>query len=79
MEEIARQDYQLCEELQRYVDEGKSYETISALLKQKYPSIGRGLSARSVRRFCVSNNISKKKGPELDMIVAQSVSEVCML
>ena len=54
MEEIARQDSHVCEELQRYVDEGKSY----ALLMQKYPSICR---ARSVRRFCSSNNISKKK------------------
>ena len=76
MEEITQQDSPICEELQRYVDEGKSYETISSLLKQKYPSIDRGLSARSVRRFCSSNKISKKQGPQLDVIVAQSVSEV---
>ena len=50
--------------------------TYCTLLKQKYPSIGRGLTAPSVRRFCSSNKILKKKGPQLDLIVAQSVSEV---
>ena len=54
----------------------KSYESISALLKQTYPLIGYGLPARSVRRFCSSNKILKKKGPQLDVIAAQSVSEV---
>lgn len=79
METIAEQDSNIQERLQRYVDEGKTYEMISDILKDEYPSVIRGLSARSVRRFCASKGISKKKGAQLDAAVAQSVSEVCQL
>ena len=77
MEMIAEQDSDIRGKLQHYIDEGKTYEIISDILKDEYPSITRGLSARSVRRFCASNGISKKKGAQLDAVVAQSVSEVC--
>lgn len=76
MEEIAQRDAGIRETLQRYIDEGKSYKTISHVLKNNYPSIARGLSTRSVRRFCAQNQISKKKAPQLDAVIAQSVLEV---
>ena len=76
MEMIAEQDSDIRGKLQ-HIDEGKTYEIISDILKDEYPSITRSLSARSVRRFCASNRISKKKGAQLDAVVAQSVSEVC--
>ena len=40
---------------------------------QRYPTIKRGLSLRSVGRFCTKNGISD---PELDTIVEKSVKEV---
>ena len=66
----------LLQTLQDMVDEGKTYEQISETLQTSYPSVTRGLSARSVRRFCASYGITKKKGADLDLIVAHSVSEV---
>ena len=76
MDKLARQNPDICETLQRYIDEGKSYQLISETLSCLYPSTRRGLSARSVRRFCAANGISKRKGNQLDGIVAQGVSEV---
>ena len=75
IETIAEQDWNIQERLQCYIDEGKTYEMISDILKDEY-SVIRGLSARSVRRFCASKAISKK-GARLDAAVAQTVSEVC--
>lgn len=49
MEMIAEQDSDIRGKLQHYIDEGKTYEIISDILKDEYPSITRGLSARSVR------------------------------
>ena len=49
------------------------------MLQSANVSANRGLSARSVRRFCAANGITKRKGADLDGIVAQSVSEVSVL
>lgn len=61
--------------IRKLVYEGKSHEEISEILKTTYPSIVRGLSARSVRRFCL-NDIHRCKHGELDAIVDKCVSEV---
>ena len=75
MEALLEQDGDLPQKLQAFIDEGKTYEEISQLL-QSNVSVIRGLSARSVRRFCTDRGITKRKGADLDEIVAQSVSEV---
>ena len=56
--------------------EGKSHEQISEILKATYPSIVRGLSVRSVRRFCSMNNIHRCKNSRLYEIIEECVSEV---
>ena len=55
---------------------GMTHEKISAVLKNQFPSQHRGLSERSVRRFCAVNGIHKPRGQELDAIVTESVAEV---
>ena len=62
--------------IRKLVYEGKSHEEISEILKTTYPSIVRGLSVRSVRRFCLNNDIHRCKDSELDMIVDKCDSEV---
>lgn len=76
MDGLKNQDPDLFENLQKMVDEGKTYEQISNALQMSYTSVTRGLSARSVRRFCALHGIAKKKGPDLDLVISQSVSEV---
>ena len=48
---------------------------ISEELQKQYPD-RRDLSARSVRRFCKKENITKITENEIDEVVAQSVDEV---
>lgn len=64
---------------QKVVVERKSFEVVSQELKQAYPNITRGLSSRSVRRFCNLNGIhttSRLSDENLDRVVASSVSMV---
>ena len=60
----------------KLVHEGKSPEEISEILKATYPSIVRGLSVRSVRRFSSTNDIHRCKDSTLDEIVEEWVSEI---
>ena len=76
MEEILRQDPDIPETLQSLIDQGKTYQEISDILKATHSSVHRGLSARSVRRFCASRGISKRTDAELDAIIADSVAQV---
>ena len=76
MDALLEEDEDLQQKLQIFIDEGKTYEEISQLLQSTNVSIIRGLSARSVRRFCANHGIMKRKGSDLDEVVAQSVSEV---
>ena len=78
MEEILRQDPDILDTLQTLVDQGKTYQEISDILKTAHSSVHRGLSwsARSVRRFCSSQGISKRTDAELDAIIAGSVAQV---
>lgn len=48
-------------------------------LQAAHPSVQRGLSARSVRRFCSTRGISKRTNAELDAIVSETVSQVNLL
>ena len=78
MDALRELDEDLPEKLQALIDQGKTYEQISGILQTQSANVSanRGLSARSVRRFCAANGIRKRKGADLDGIVAQSVSEV---
>ena len=62
--------------VKKLVYEGKSHEEISEILKATFPIIVRGLSVRSVRRFCSMNDIHRCKDSRLDEIVEECVSEV---
>lgn len=55
-----------------------TYSAIAAQLQQRYPT-ARGLSARSVRRYCNDNNISRSSrlnSSEVDDAVERAVSAV---
>ena len=78
MEAVEQVDADIVERLQSLIDRGMSYEEISHFLCTRHPSISRGLSARSIRRFCASRGISKRKETELDHIISQSISEVSL-
>ena len=62
--------------VKKLVYEGKSHEEISEILKATYLSIVRGLSVRSVRRFCSKNGIHCCEDSRLDEIIKECVSEV---
>lgn len=63
------------------VDDRKSHRDISDELRRRYPST-RGLSARSVRRFCETHDIhstSRVSDLELDAYVRNGVARVSVL
>ena len=63
----------------KVVDERKSYETVSQELKSAYPSLTRGLSARSIRRYCSDHGIqstSRLTDAQMDRVVAAQVAKV---
>lgn len=56
----------------------KTHEEISKILQDQYPAM-RGLSSRSVKRYCHTHNIhatSRLSKPELTRVVATAVSQV---
>ena len=55
---------------------GMTYKEISARLQQACPQV-RGLSERSVRRFCKENGIEKMNDAEVDDVIEEVVEEVC--
>lgn len=62
----------------KVVIERKTYDEISRELQYCYPTL-RGISARSVRRYCSINGIqrtSRMGDHELDRVVATSISKV---
>ena len=64
---------------QKVVIERKSFRVVSQELKEAYPNFTRGLSSRSVRRFCNRIGIhgtSRLTDANLDRVVASSVSMV---
>ena len=54
--------------IEAMVRTGMSHESISNYLRCCYPHVS-GLSARSVRRFCRTNNITRITNDELDHMV----------
>ena len=64
---------------QKVIVERMSYHAISSELGELYPNIARGLSPRSVRRFCNQIGVrrtSRLQANELDRVVSTCVSEV---
>ena len=62
--------------------ERKSYEIISAELKNEYPRIPLGLSARTIRRFCNDWGIhatSRLTASQLDRVVSSSITKVSLI
>ena len=52
-----------------------SHKKISEELQGRFPAM-KGLSERSVRRFCLKHGLHKPRGADLDEIVKDSVKEV---
>ena len=62
----------------KVVSERKAYDQISRELQHCYPSV-RGISARSVRRYCSINGIkrtSRMADHEIERVVATNIAEV---
>ncbi len=58
--------------------EGKTFQEISNLLKQMYPR-KRGLSVRTVKRFCSLHGIHKRLGlsdDQVDRVVKNAINKV---
>ena len=65
-------------DIRRMVEEGISHSEISYRLRRRHPGV-RGLSERSVRRFCFEHDIHSNSGVsnrELRQIVEAGVREV---
>ena len=64
---------------QKVVEERKSYKEISVELRREYTHLIRGLSARSIRRYCHEKDIhpsSRLTESQLDRVVSSSVAKV---
>ena len=62
----------------KIIEEGITFEDLSVLLKQLYPNY-KGLSVRSLQRFCKQEDIHKTSRIEdamLDDVVKESVEQV---
>ena len=55
--------------------QGMTHREISEEFASRFPAM-KGLSERSVRRFCQKQGIHKPRGADLDEIVRDSVEEV---
>lgn len=63
------------------VTQGKTHSEVSLLLKEAFPD-KRGLSSRSVRRFCSENGIhlqNRMSNDELEQCTKDVVARVCIL
>ena len=58
---------------------GFTYKEVSEELERKYPHIQKGLSSRSVRRYCQIHKLKKLKDDELDQVVDEAIDEVMHL
>ena len=69
-----------CENLiRRRVQSRVTYSQISLEMQQLYPGV-RGLSSRSIRRFCSERRIhysSQLSSAQVEELVEQSVAQVC--
>ena len=62
--------------LEQWVKQRLSFEEISDNLKGLYPNISRGLSVRSVRRYCKQNGLKRPSLNEVDALVETATNEV---
>jgi hypothetical protein len=61
------------------LEENRSHSDVSEVLKAVFPTVTRGLSWRSVRRYCERNNIhrtSRLHGDVVDRLVLTNVQKV---
>ena len=61
------------------VEERRSHQDVSVILKEKFPYLSQGLSSRTVRRFCKTHNIhrtSRLEGGAVDRIVRTAIQKV---
>ena len=66
---------------EKILKERKSYMMVSHELQQLYPGL-RGLSPRSVRRYCQEKAIyptSRLSDAQLDAVITISVAQVCLI
>jgi len=59
--------------------DGKTHAEVSSELKRRLPTLSRGLSSRSVRRFCLAHRIqatSRLSDSALDRLIFTSVQRV---
>ena len=62
--------------VRNWIEERLSYERTCERLKDVYPNISRGLSARSVRRYCKKLGITRQNDEEIDHVIGGAVKEV---
>ena len=65
---------------QMVVNEKRSHKYVSEKMKRMFPHLSRGLSIRSIRRYCAAKNIhSTSRLPDyaIETIVKMSVDRVC--
>ena len=59
--------------------QGKTHKEVGEILRQGYPGV-EGLSERSVRRYCTTNNIQRHDSgltsADLDNVVASAIAKV---
>ena len=65
--------------VQRMMDGGLNYKQISVELRGLYPSVSRGLSERSVRRYVQKNNMRAVSKHHKLEAVQKAVSEVSII
>ncbi len=63
------------DEVGEMVLRGMTHREISEEFKGRFPNM-KGLSERSIRRFCQKHGLHKPRGADLDAIVKDSVEEV---
>ena len=73
---IKRSDRMEPNEVAGMVLRGMSHREISKELKSRFPHAVKGLSERSVRRFCQKHCLHKPCSADIDEIVRDSVLEV---
>ena len=64
--------------IQRLVENGSTHKSIAEELRDRFPNV-RGISARSVRRFCAANSLhatSRLPDRAVDVLVAYGIGKV---
>ena len=58
------------------VKKNYTYQQISNVLQQNFPSVRRGFSVRNIQLFCSKHHIKKLNDIEIDAVVQQCINEV---